>query len=168
VPPARAESVWSELMEHGRALGVSPVGLAARDTLRFEASFCLYGHELDDDTSPLQAGLRWVVKLRKGDFVGRDALVAEKEAGSSKRLVGLELDGRNIARQGYDVFCDGSVAGVVTSGTFSPTLERSLALAFVQSNALDAAESFAIQVRRKTVPAARVDIPFYPSRAAQG
>lgn len=164
LPPGRAAAVWEELSEHGADLGVAPVGLAARDTLRFEASFCLYGHELDDETSPLEAGLRWVVKLKKGDFVGRDALVSESKAGPKKRLVGLELDGRNIARQGYVVRAGDAATGVVTSGTFSPTLEKSLCMAFVESaRATDG--RFAVEVRNKQVGARRVDLPFYRSRA---
>jgi aminomethyltransferase len=166
--PDRARPLWDELMEHGADLGVSPVGLAARDTLRFEASFCLYGHELDDDTTPLEAGLRWVVKFKKGNFVGRDALVAQKEAGVPRRLIGLELDGRSIARQGYAVRAGGETAGEVTSGTFSPTLQKSLCMARLAETRLAeaASDGFVVEVRKKTVPARRVRLPFYPSRAA--
>ncbi|HER19434.1 MAG TPA: glycine cleavage system aminomethyltransferase GcvT, partial [Chromatiales bacterium] len=164
--PARAVALWDELMEHGAELGVQAVGLAARDTLRFEASFCLYGHELDDDTTPLEAGLRWVVKLKKGDFVGRDALLAQKEHGVPRRLIGLELDGRNIARQGYTILADGEAAGTVTSGTFSPTLQRSLCMAFVDSKRADA-DNLAVEVRNKRVAARQVELPFYPSRAGE-
>jgi aminomethyltransferase len=170
VPSALAMPVWQELMEHGAALGVQPIGLAARDTLRFEACFCLYGHELDDETNPLEAGLNWVVKFKKGDFVGRDALAAAKAAGLAKRLVGLEFEGRNIGRQGYDVIHDGAVVGRVTSGTFSPTLKKSLCLAYVDGSVLDSSSdvnSLAVQVRKRVLPAARVDIPFYPSRARE-
>jgi aminomethyltransferase len=168
VPPARAEALWDELTREGAQLGVRPVGLAARDTLRFEASFCLYGHELDDETTPIEAGLKWVVRLKKGDFVGRDALVRELDAGSRKRLVGLELEGRNIARQGYDVTLGDNVVGTVTSGTFSPTLKKSLCMAFVQAGEAGRADEggFAVRVRQKEIPAARVHLPFYPSRAA--
>ena len=145
-----------------------PIGLAARDTLRFEAAFCLYGHELDDNTTPLEAGLRWVVKFKKGEFRGRTALLAQKESGTGKGLIGLELEGRNIARQGYEVERGGEVVGTVTSGTFSPTLRKSLALAYVGTSSLDTGVDFAVRVRNRTVPAARVDLPFYPSRAAEG
>jgi len=166
LPPSQANAVWEELLENGRDLGVQPVGLAARDTLRFEAAFCLYGHELDDETSPLTAGLKWVVKFKKGDFVGRDALAEEKEKGSGKRLVGLEVDGRNIARQGYAVIDGGERVGVVTSGTFSPTLRRSLCMAFVDSTRAGA-DSFGVEVRKKVVEARRVELPFYHSRASE-
>lgn len=166
LPAPKANAVWQELTDNGRALGVQPIGLAARDTLRFEASFCLYGHELDDETSPLSAGLRWVVKFKKGDFVGRDALVAEKENGTPKKLVGLELEGRNIARQGYAVVDGDDKVGVVTSGTFAPTLKRSLCMAYVDSTRAGA-ESFGIEVRKRVIEAKPVELPFYRSRASE-
>ena len=167
VAPDRAASLWNEIASHGESRGIQPVGLAARDTLRFEAAFCLYGHELDDETSPLEAGLRWVVKFKKGDFVGREALMRQKENGLRKKLVGLELDGRNIARQGYEVLVDGAPRGRVTSGTFSPTLGKSLALAYIDAEVADA-ERVDVAIRNKQVSARRVDPPFYPSRAASG
>jgi aminomethyltransferase len=162
--PHRAAAVWNELLEHGRTLGVQPVGLAARDTLRFEAAFCLYGHELDDATTPLDAGLGWVVKFKKGDFVGREALVRVKENGPRKKLVGLELEGRNIARQGYEVVAGEDRVGVVTSGTFAPTLKKSLCMSFIDA-ARAGGGGFAVRVRDKRVPAAPVRLPFYASRA---
>jgi aminomethyltransferase len=165
VPPARAMELWNQLMAAGEPFGVAPAGLGARDTLRFEASLCLYGHELDDETTPLEAGLNWLVKLGKDDFVGRAALAAEKEKGSKKKLVGFELDGRNIARQGYAVMRGDSMVGKVTSGTYSPTLKKSLCMAYVDADSLDA--SLAIQVRTSAIPARRVSIPFYPSRARE-
>jgi len=163
IPPARAREFWDELASHGKPFGLQPVGLAARDTLRFEASFCLYGHELDDNTTPLEAGLAWVVKLKKGGFVGRDALLAEKEAGPRRKLIGLELEERNIARQDYPIMHGVEVVGKVTSGTFSPTLEKSLAMAFVDRDRLD--DAYSVQVRKKLVGATVTPLPFYPSRA---
>jgi aminomethyltransferase len=163
VPPARAGELWGQLMAAGAPFGIAPAGLGARDTLRFEASLCLYGHELDDETTPLEAGLSWLVKTNKRDFTGREALVAEKSRGSKKKLVGFELEGRNIARQGYAVMRGESVVGRVTSGTYAPTLKKSLCLAYVDADSVDA--SLAVQVRTTAVPARRVSIPFYPSRA---
>jgi len=163
VAPHRAHALWNELMEAGRPFGVAPTGLGARDTLRFEASLCLYGHELDDETTPLEAGLQWLVKLGKGEFLGRAALAREKEHGSKKKLVGFELEGRNIARQGYAIMRGDAVVGKVTSGTFAPTLKKSLCMAFVDADSVDA--ELAVQVRAHAVRAARVPIPFYPSRA---
>jgi aminomethyltransferase len=165
VPPSRARELWDQLMAAGAPLGIAPAGLGARDTLRFEASLCLYGHELDDETSPLQAGLSWLVKLNKPDFVGRAALAAEKEQGSKKKLLGFELEGRSIARQGYAVMRGDSVVGRVTSGTFAPTLKKSLCMAYVDADSVDA--DLAIQVRTTAIPARRVPIPFYPSRARE-
>lgn len=163
LPAHRASFLWEEILSTG---GVVPVGLAARDTLRFEASFCLYGHELDDDTTPLEAGLRWVVKFKKGEFRGRGALLAQKDEGVAKRLIGLEIDGRNIAREGYEIVRGDEVVGVVTSGTFAPTLGKSLALGYVGTVALESGDTLAVQIRNRVVAAARVDIPFYSSRAA--
>lgn len=164
VPAVLATRFWDALMEKGSACGLLPIGLAARDTLRFEAAFCLYGHELDDSTTPLEAGLRWVVKFKKPDFSGRGALVAEKERGSKKRLLGFELEGRNIAREGYLVTRDGAVVGKVTSGTFSPSLRKSLCLAYVDADHANDSD-FKIQVRKKEVTAVPTKLPFYASRA---
>jgi aminomethyltransferase len=166
VPSADAPAVWNEIFEAGGRFAIAPVGLGARDTLRFEASFCLYGHELDDETSPLEAGLNWVVKFKKpGGFVGRDALVTEKETGPKRKLVGLELEGRNIARQDYSVLLGGEVVGRVTSGTFSPTLEKSLCMAYVQTGRVNDDQIYSVQVRKKLVSARIVPLPFYASRA---
>lgn len=167
LPAESAMDVWNEVLRAGSGGGVVPVGLAARDTLRFEASFCLYGHELDDETSPLEAGLRWLVKLRKPDFVGKDALVRESKQGSRRRLVGLSLEGKNIARQGYVVMKGAEVVGRVTSGTFSPTLKRSLCMAYIDTDSYGDDERYAVQVRKKTVPATLTPLPFYPSRARE-
>jgi aminomethyltransferase len=126
----------------------------------------LYGHELDDETTPLEAGLSWVVKLKKnGGFVGKDALVREKEAGSKKKLVGLEIDGKNIARQGYPVMSGDEVVGNVTSGTFSPTLQKSLCMAYIDADRLGGDRRYAVQVRKKTIEANITTLPFYNSRA---
>lgn len=163
VPPARATELWNELRAAGAPFGVAPAGLGARDTLRFEAALCLYGHELDDETTPLEAGLSWLVKLDKPEFVGRAALVREREKGSKKKLVGFELDGRNIARQGYAVMRGDAMVGKVTSGTHAPTLKKSLCMAYVDADSVDA--ELTVQVRAHTVPVTRVPLPFYKSRA---
>ena len=163
VPPAHARELWDQLMEAGKPFAIAPAGLGARDTLRFEASLCLYGHELDDETNPLEAGLQWLVKLAKGDFIGRDALVRDKEKGLKKKLIGFELDGRNIARQGYAIMRGDAMVGKVTSGTYGPTLKKSLCMAYVDADSVEA--DLSVQVRAHSVPASRVPIPFYPSRA---
>lgn len=166
LPASLALDVWNELLDRGEEYGAAPIGLGARDTLRFEPAFCLYGHELDEKTSPLEAGLSWVVKLKKGEFIGREALTAEKEAGPSRMLIGLEIAERGIARQGFSVMVEGREVGAVTSGTFSPTLKRSLALALVdRSFPLDDG-GITVDIRGKSIRANRVPLPFYKSRSA--
>ena len=156
---------WEELLALGKDLGVGPIGLGARDTLRFEPCLCLYGHELDEETSPLEAGLSWLVKLNKEDFLGRSALLKEKERGPARVLAGFELSGRQIARQGFSVLQNGTKIGAVTSGTFAPTLGKSLALALVSSAAKAERGGFAIDVRGKAAEATMTPVPFYKSRA---
>jgi len=161
LPPDSAPAVWDRLLEAGEPHGLIPAGLGARDTLRLEAAMALYGHEIDDTTTPLDAGLSWVVKLAKGDFLGRDVLVAQKETGLEKKLVGFEMVGRGIGRQGYEVLADGEVVGRVTSGSFSPTLEKAIGLAYVPAGLAEEGTEIAIQVRKNAVPAVIVPIPFY-------
>jgi aminomethyltransferase len=139
-----------------------PVGLAARDTLRFEVCYCLYGHELTEEISPLEAGIGWAVKLKKPAFVGREALAAQKAAGVPRRLVCLEIDGRGIARQGHIVKADGREVGFVTSGTFSPTLKRALALALIETGAESG--SLVVDVRGRDLACHTVPFPFLPAR----
>lgn len=165
LPAGMALGLWKELLEAGKELGAAPIGLGARDTLRFEPGFCLYGNELDEETSPLEAGLSWLVKLKKDRFIGRDSLLEEKEAGPERKLVGLELEGRNIARHGYKVVLGGEEIGAVTSGTFAPTLKKSLAMALVSSEIPKDAEGLSIDVRGRSVPASLKGLPFYRSRA---
>jgi len=160
LPADHAVEVWEALLRAGAPHGITPVGLGARDTLRFEAGMPLYGHELNEAVNPYAAGLGWVVKLGKGDFVGRDALVAFKAHPGQVR-VGLELAGKRIARQGYEVFHAGVPAGLVTSGTFSPTLERSLAMALVDPASAGPGTALSIDVRGHDEPARVVPLPFY-------
>jgi len=167
LPNADAVPVWEELLAAGADLGVSPVGLAARDTLRFEVCYCLYGHELGEDITPLEAGIGWAVKLKKDAFVGREALAAQKAAGVPRRLVCLEMTGRGIARQDARVLAGGRDVGYVTSGTFSPTLKKALALALVEADLAgpDAAGGpLAVDVRGRPIDCRLVDFPFLPAR----
>jgi aminomethyltransferase len=166
LPAPLALDVWNELLDRGEELGAAPIGLGARDTLRFEPAFCLYGHELDEKTSPLETGLSWVVKLKKGAFIGREALTAEKEAGPSRMLIGLEIAGRGIARQGFSVMVEGREVGAVTSGTFSPTLKKSLALALVDRSSSINDGRITVDIRGRSIRADRVPLPFYKSRSA--
>ncbi len=157
VAPSDAAPLWDRLV----AAGAQPAGLGARDTLRLEAGMALYGHEIDRSTTPWDAGLDWIVKLDKGEFVGREALVAAKAEGPAKRLVGFEVEGRGIARQGHEIRVGGRRVGVVTSGTFSPTLERALGMAHVESGFAEPGTALEIDVRGKSVAARVVALPLY-------
>ncbi len=171
VADARAPALWDRLREAGEAEGMVPVGLAARDTLRFEMGYCLYGNDIDDTTSPLEAGLGWTVKLEKDDFLGRDALRAQKEAGIRRRLVGLRPEKEKvIPRKGYPVTDGEAEIGEVTSGTFAPSLGRGLAMGYVESSRAAAGKPVGIDVRGRTETAAVVRLPFYTegSRRAPG
>ena len=162
LPGEHALTVWEELLTAGEALGLRPIGLGARDTLRLEAGYSLYGHELDEETTPLEAGIGWVVKLKAGDFIGRDALLAQKERGVPRRTVALSLPGRNIPREGAEVFAGERTVGRITSGSFSPVLEHGIGLARVETEAKG--EPLSVQVRDQRVAAETVKLPFVPSR----
>lgn len=154
------QQLWRNLA----AAGVIPCGLGARDTLRLEAAMALYGQDIDTRTSPLEAGLGWLVHLdQKGDFIGRSVLEAQKAQGVSKRLVGLEMQGRHIARHGYDVKIAGETVGTITSGTLSPTLGKAIALAYVSTPYSKLGQSLDVEIRGKTYPALVVKRPFYRS-----
>ncbi|WP_445173212.1 glycine cleavage system aminomethyltransferase GcvT [Microcoleus sp.] len=154
------KELWQKLL----AAGVVPCGLGARDTLRLEAAMALYGQDIDDNITPLEAGLGWVVHLdTKGDFIGREVLEQQKASGVSKRLVGLEMQGRHIARHGYPVIFEGETVGEVTSGTLSPTLNRPVALAFVPAKLAKIGQQLEIEIRGKNYPANVVKKPFYRS-----
>jgi aminomethyltransferase len=159
--PDKAGRLWDALLEAGRADGVIPAGLGARDSLRLESAYRLYGSDMDDDTTPLEAGLGWVVKLDKGDFIGRDALLAQKARGLSKKLVGFTLTERGIPRHGYQILRDGKPAGVVTSGTQSPTLKIPVGLAYVPNDLAAEGSTFAVEIRGRAVAARIVKTPFY-------
>jgi aminomethyltransferase len=156
VPAAAATMVWKSLL----AAGVAPAGLGARDTLRLEAALPLHGHELGPGITPLQAGLGWVVAWNKGEFRGRTALAAERERGVARRLRGLEVEGRRPPRADQAVLVDGKPVGRTTSGNFSPTLERGIALAFLPPE-IEPGATVAIDVRGSAVPATVVKTPFY-------
>jgi aminomethyltransferase len=155
VPVAVADAVWSRALD----VGLVPAGLGARDTLRLEAGLPLHGHELGPGITPLQAGLGWVVRFDKGDFRGRAALEAEQQRGVPRRLRGLAVDGRQIPREGQAVSRDGRVVGTVSSGNFSPTLERGIALAFVAPDVVPG-DAVTVDVRGRVVGASVVEIPF--------
>ena len=158
--PEAARQLWQSLLE----TRVVPCGLGARDTLRLEASMSLYGQEIDDTTTPLEAGLGWVVNLKhKGDFIGRSVLEEQKATGVERRLVGLEMSGRYIARHGYPVIFEGESVGEVTSGTLAPTVGKAIALAYVPQSLSKAGQALEVEIRGKTYPATVVKKPFYRS-----
>ncbi|MBD2431458.1 MULTISPECIES: glycine cleavage system aminomethyltransferase GcvT [Fischerella] len=159
--PEEGVKLWRSLVE----AGVIPCGLGARDTLRLEAAMALYGQDIDDTTTPLEAGLGWLVHLdTKGDFIGRPILERQKAAGVQRRLVGLQMQGRNIARHGYQVLSAGVIVGEVTSGTLSPTLGYPIALAYIPTQLANVGQQLHIAIRGKTYPAIVVKKPFYRSQ----
>ena len=158
----RAGEAWDAVLDAGRPLGLVPVGLGARDTLRLEAGMPLYGNELDRSTTPYEAGLDRVVKLAKaGDFTGRVALETVAAEGVRRRLVGLALRGRGIARHGYPVLDEDGVTGVVTSGTMSPTLGAAIAMAYVAPSHAQPGTMLDVEIRGARVAAEVVPLPFY-------
>ena len=155
------EQVWNKVFEAGKDFGIKPIGLAARDTLRLEMGYCLYGNDIDDTTSPIEAGLGWITKFTK-DFVNSDALKKQKETGVSKKLIGFELDERGVPRHGYDIVDkDGNKIGVVTSGTMSPSLKKGIGMGYVPTEFAKKGSKIYIQIRKKQVPATVVRPPFY-------
>jgi len=162
--PEHAEMLWDRLLDAGRydtPEGVAPCGLASRNTLRLEAAMALYGHEIDETTTLYEANLGWICKLNKGDFVGREALVRQKEEGVRRRLVGFEIRDRGIARDGQDLYVGGEKAGRVTSGSPAPFLKKNIGLAYVPAAHAEVGSRVEIDVRGRMVGAEIVPTPFY-------
>jgi aminomethyltransferase len=162
------ERLWNALLEAGRSDGVAPIGLGARDTLRLEMRYALYGNDIDDTTNPLEAGLGWVVKPGKGDFIGREAIERVRAVGPARRLVGLEMTDRAVARHGYPVVKDGAPVGVVTSGSYGPSVNRSIAMAYVASAHAAVGTELGVEIRGQARAARVVKTPFHPSRVKKG
>jgi aminomethyltransferase len=159
VKNADAPRVWDALLAAGKEDGITPIGLGARDTLRLESRFSLYGNEIDETTGPIEAGLAWTCKLDK-DFLGRDRIAAVKEEGPKRRIAGLVITG-GVARHGHPVTSGGEAVGVVTSGTYGPTVEKNIALAYVPVALAKMGTALAVRIREKDVPATVVKTPFY-------
>jgi aminomethyltransferase len=158
---SEVEHVWAKVFEAGASFGIKPIGLAARDTLRLEMGFCLYGNDIDDTTSPLEAGLGWITKFTK-DFVDSDTLKAEKEAGVSKKLVGFEMIERGIPRHDYEIVdTNGKIIGRVTSGTQAPSLNKAIGLGYVNFSHTSIDSEIYIRIRNKDIKAQVVKLPFY-------
>jgi aminomethyltransferase len=161
VPPNAAERVWDAILQAGKPAGVVPAGLGARDTLRLEASMRLYGNDMDETTTVVEADLGWIVGWKKESFLGSDVLKKQKAEGTSKKLVGFEMLERAIGRHGYDVYVDGEKAGVVTSGTQTPYLKKAIGMAYLPANRQEPGTEFEIDIRGRRVKAAVVPMPFY-------
>jgi aminomethyltransferase len=161
---SQGPELWTALMEAGAPYGVKPIGLGARDTLRLEMGYALYGNDITAETSPLQAGLGWIVKLNKGDFIGRDALAKERAEGIKRRLVGIEMLERGVARAHYRILHDTQVVGEMTSGTMSPSLNKGIGLGYVRTESAKAGTPVLIDIRGKPTQARVATTPFYPSQ----
>jgi len=158
---SEVKQVWDKVFEAGADYGIKPIGLAARDTLRLEMGYCLYGNDIDDTTSPIEAGLGWITKFTK-DFTNSEALEDQKRSGPERKLVAFELDGRGIPRHGYDIVDgNGNKIGDVTSGTMSPSLGIGIGLGYVPTVFTDVGSKINIQIRKNAVPATVVKLPFY-------
>jgi len=164
VEAAHAVELWQAIMQAGQAHGLLPVGLGARDTLRLEARYLLYGQDMDETTNPFEVGLGWITKLDKGEFIGRDALIRLKATGVQRRMIGFIVQERGIPRAHYQVMQDEQVIGEVTSGTMSPTLGQAIGTALVRSTSGKIGSTIAVEIRHKAVPARVVPAPFVPRR----
>ena len=164
-PAGEAARLWSALLEAGRADGIQPIGLGARDTLRLEMKFALYGNDIDQTTNPLEAGLGWVVKPAKGDFLGRAAIETMRAKGVPRKLVGLEMVERQVPRHGYRILAGGEPVGVVTSGSFSPSLERGIGMGYVRADLSGVGTELDVEIRGTAQRARVARTPFYPSKA---
>ncbi len=156
-----AETIWNKVFKAGADFGIKPIGLAARDTLRLEMGYCLYGNDIDDTTSPIEAGLGWITKFTK-DFINAEALQKQKEEGPKRKLIAFEMDERGIPRHGYDIVdAEGKTIGYVTSGTMSPSLDKGIGMGYIPTEMAKAKDKIYIQIRKKAVPASLVKLPFY-------
>ncbi len=167
-PADHTEKLWTALLDAGRADGAVPIGLGARDTLRLEMKYALYGNDIDDTTNALEAGLGWVVKPGKGDFIGREALEQVRAAGVARRLVGLEMTERAVARHGYPVQKDGRAVGIVTSGSYGPSVDKYIAMAYVETPLAAVGTDLAVEIRGQAKSARVVKTPFHPSSVKKG
>lgn len=161
VASGAAVKLWRAIMEAGAEFEIQPCGLGARDTLRFEACMPLYGNDIDDSTTPFEAGLDWIVKLEKGPFLGRDALLHQKAVGIKRKLVGFEMVAKGIPRHGYPIFDASKEVGFVTSGTMAPTLGKPLGLGYVPVELVADGSEFFVDIRGQKVPARVIPTPFY-------
>jgi aminomethyltransferase len=165
--PSKTESVWMQILDSGKPFGLEPIGLAARNTLRLEAKLLLYGNDMDETTTVLEADLGWICKLEKGSFIGREALVRQRQSGVQRILAGFEMIDRGIARDHYPVEIDGKPFGTVTSGSPAPFLKKNIGLAYLPSDRKAVGTEFSIVIREKSVKAQIVPTPFYRKAAVK-
>jgi aminomethyltransferase len=158
--PERAKKLWNAIFDAGKEFSIRPIGLGARDTLRLEMGYCLYGNDIDKTTNPLEAGLGWITKLNKKEFIGRHALLKAREEGVKRKLIGFTLPDRMLARHGNDILSHGTVVGHVTSGTFSPSLKRGIGMGYVSTECAEVGNTVSVNVRGKEIPATIVKLPF--------
>lgn len=156
--------LWTKIMETGAEYEIEAIGLGARDTLRLEMKYCLYGNDIDKTTNPLEAGLGWITKLKKGDFIGREPLLQVKENGLEKKLVGFKMENRALPRHGYKIIRDEVEVGKVTSGTQSPSLETGIGLGYVAKELSQVGEKLEIEIRNRFEPTTIVETPFYKGK----
>ena len=157
---AHAEKIWNAIFDAGKEFGITPIGLGARDTLRLEMGYCLYGNDIDQTTNPIEANLGWITKLNKGEFVAKPILEKIKAEGPKRKLVGMMLNDKAVPRHGYPLVVNGTNVGVVTSGTFSPSLEKGIALGYVNVPHTQIGSKIVMDVRGKMIDATVVDLPF--------
>jgi len=160
-PAGAVSDLWNTLLVVGQPYGLLPAGLGARDTLRLEAGLCLYGHELDEQTNPLQANLGWTVKLQKGAFIGRDVLLNVKQQGVIRKLVGIEVQERGVPRGGYTIYDNDQRIGILTSGAFAPTVQKGIGMGYVETTYAIAGRQVQIDIRGRRIAAQIVALPFY-------
>jgi aminomethyltransferase len=166
--PSESEMVWNALLEAGRPFGLMPAGLGARNTLRLESAYSLYGNELDPETTLLEANLGWICKLDKGDFLGRSPLIVQKQQGVRKKLVGFEMEERGVARDHYPVWIEDRQQGYVSSGSYAPYLRKNIGLAYVPPEHAGPGRAFHVQIRGKLVRARQTPLPFYKRTRDEG
>lgn len=159
--PDHSSQVWQTIMEAGKEFNIEPIGLGARDTLRMEVKYCLYGNDIDRTTNPIEAGLGWITRSEKGAFIGREAIQKVKESGLQRKLIGFEFEGKAIPRHGYKIFLGDKEIGVVTSGMFSPVLQKPIGLGYVKIDYSSIGSEFNIDIRGRLFKARVVKTPFY-------
>jgi aminomethyltransferase len=159
--PEHSERIWNAILDAGQQYGIKPCGLGARNTLRLEAGMALYGHEIHASITPFEAGLGWIVKLDKGEFIGRAALVRQADQGITRKLIGFEMTGRGIGRDDYEILIDGAPSGWVTSGGPSPTLKKNIGMCYLPVDRAKAGQSIQIVIRGQPVDAVTIPMPFY-------